>query len=83
MYKRQPIYQTATFAHYGVGRSTGYDLSLIHILLMIVEVIGEVLLPKFMANIINIGAANQDVPYIITMGIVMVVTCLLYTSRCV
>ena len=20
-----PIYQTATFAHYGVGRSTGYD----------------------------------------------------------
>ena len=43
-------------------------------LLMIVEVIGEVLLPKFMANIINIGAANQDVPYIITMGIVMVVT---------
>ena len=50
---------------------------------MIVEVIGEVLLPKFMANIINIGAANQDVPYIITMGIVMVVTCLLYTSRCV
>ena len=46
-------------------------------LLMIVEVIGEVLLPKFMANIINIGAANQDVPYIITMGIVMVVTALL------
>ena len=44
---------------------------------MIVEVIGEVLLPKFMANIINIGAANQDVPYIITMGIVMVVTALL------
>ena len=46
-------------------------------LLMIVEVIGEVLLPKFMAKIINIGAANQDVPYIITMGIVMVVTALL------
>lgn len=46
-------------------------------LLMIVEVIGEVLLPKFMANIINIGAANQDVPYIVTMGIVMVVTALL------
>lgn len=46
-------------------------------LLMIVEVIGEVFLPKFMANIINIGAANQNVPYIITMGIVMVVTALL------
>lgn len=46
-------------------------------LLMIVEVIGEVLLPKFMANIINIGAANRDIPYIIEMGIVMVITALL------
>ena len=46
-------------------------------LLMIVEVIGEVLLPKFMANIINIGAANRNVPYIIGMGIVMVITALL------
>ncbi|MBO5056205.1 MAG: ABC transporter ATP-binding protein [Lachnospiraceae bacterium] len=46
-------------------------------LLMIVEVIGEVLLPKFMANIINIGAANRDIPYIIGMGIVMVITALL------
>lgn len=45
--------------------------------LMIVEVIGEVLLPKFMANIINIGAANRDVPYIIGMGIVMVITAIL------
>ncbi len=46
-------------------------------LLMIVEIIGEVLMPKFMANIINIGAANHDVPYIIRMGIVMVITALL------
>ena len=46
-------------------------------ILMIVEVIGEVVLPKFMANIINIGAANHDVPYIISMGIVMVITALL------
>lgn len=46
-------------------------------LLMIVEVVGEVLLPKFMANIINIGAVNHDVPYIIGMGAVMVVTALL------
>lgn len=43
-------------------------------ILMIVEVVGEVLLPKFMANIINIGAANHDVPYIISMGAVMVLT---------
>ena len=46
-------------------------------LLMIVEVIGEVMLPKFMANIINVGAANKDVPYIIGMGVVMVITALL------
>ena len=46
-------------------------------LLMIVEVIGEVALPKFMANIINIGAAEHNVPYIITMGIVMAATALL------
>jgi ATP-binding cassette subfamily B protein len=44
---------------------------------MIVEVIGEVILPKFMANIINIGAANRDVPYIIGMGAVMVLTAVL------
>lgn len=45
-------------------------------ILMIVEVVGEVLLPKFMANIINIGAANHNVPYIISMGAVMVLTAL-------
>lgn len=46
-------------------------------ILMIVEVLGEVLLPKFMANIINVGAANRNVPYIVGMGIVMVITALL------
>lgn len=46
-------------------------------ILMIVEVVGEVLLPKFMANIINIGAVNHNVPYIIGMGACMVVTALL------
>ncbi len=45
-------------------------------LMMIVEVVGEVLLPKFMANIINIGAVNHNVPYIIGMGAVMVLTAL-------
>lgn len=46
-------------------------------LLMIVEILGEVLMPKFMANIINIGAANHDVSYMIRMGSVMVVTAIL------
>ncbi len=43
-------------------------------IMMIVEVIGEVMMPKFMANIINIGAANHDVGYIIGMGGLMVLT---------
>ena len=43
-------------------------------IMMIVEVMGEVVLPKLMANIINIGAANHDVPYILSMGLVMLGT---------
>lgn len=46
-------------------------------MLMIVEVIGEVALPGLMANIINIGALNKDVPYIISMGITMIITAFL------
>lgn len=45
--------------------------------MMIVEVIGEVMLPAMMADIINIGAANRDIPYMITKGIMMVVTAFL------
>lgn len=45
--------------------------------LMIAEVIGEVLLPGFMANIINVGAAGQDVPYIVGMGLTMIATALM------
>lgn len=45
--------------------------------LMITEVIGEVLLPAFMAKIINIGAVEHNIPYIIGMGGIMLVTALL------
>lgn len=41
--------------------------------LMIMEVVGEVVLPAYMAKIINIGAANRDVPYIVETGITMVI----------
>ncbi len=44
--------------------------------LMLTEVLGEVLLPAFMADIINIGAVRHDIPYIMGMGIVMLVTAL-------
>lgn len=46
-------------------------------LLMIVEVVGEVFMPKLMANIINNGAANQDVGYILGAGAMMVVMALI------
>lgn len=41
---------------------------------MLVEVIGDVLLPYMLANIINRGVAGHDVAYIIKMGIGMVLT---------
>jgi len=46
-------------------------------ILMIVEVIGEVVLPKLMANLINQGAAYRDIPYIVGMGICMVLVAIL------
>ena len=46
-------------------------------ILMITEVVGEVFMPRFMADIINVGAANHDVGYIIGKGGMMVVTALI------
>lgn len=42
-------------------------------LLMIVEVLGDVVLPSLVAKIINVGAANRDIAYIVKIGIVMVI----------
>lgn len=42
--------------------------------MMIVEVIGEVMLPAMMADIINVGAANHDIGYIVSKGIMMAAT---------
>ena len=46
-------------------------------LLMIVEVIGEVVLPKLMANIINVGVTNGSVGYITGTGALMILVALL------
>lgn len=40
-------------------------------LFMIIEATGEFLLPFFNANIIDHGAANKDIPYIIQNGLIM------------
>lgn len=46
-------------------------------LMMIVEVIGEVVLPKLMANIINVGVTNGSAGYITGTGALMVLVALL------
>ena len=46
-------------------------------LMMIVEVIGEVVLPKLMANIINVGVVNGSVGYITGTGALMILVALL------
>lgn len=49
-------------------------------LLMLVEVFGEVMLPKLMSLIINNGVANRDKGYIVGVGIVMVLFTLLMAA---
>ena len=39
--------------------------------LMLVEVVGEVVMPKLLANIINTGIPNGDTAYIVQMGLAM------------
>lgn len=46
-------------------------------IMMIVEVVGEVFMPKLMANIIDYGVATKDYGYIITQGGLMVGVALL------
>ncbi|MBQ8972873.1 MAG: ABC transporter ATP-binding protein [Clostridia bacterium] len=46
-------------------------------LCMIIEVIGEILLPKLYANIVNIGIENGDVRYIVLTCLLMVLTAVL------
>ena len=43
-------------------------------LMMVTEVLGEILLPKFMSMIINHGVAQKDGGYILKMGLVMAIT---------
>ena len=46
-------------------------------LFMMIEACGEFVLPYINANIINIGAANSDVPYIIKNGVYMLIIAVL------
>ena len=49
-------------------------------LMMVTEVLGEILLPKFMSMIINHGVAQKDGGYILKMGRVMAITSFLMAA---
>ena len=49
-------------------------------LMMVTEVLGEILLPKFMSMIINHGLAQKDGGYILKMGLVMAITSFLMAA---
>ena len=44
---------------------------------MILEVLGEIILPYLMAQIVDVGIANRDSEYIIRIGIIMMVSALI------
>ena len=49
-------------------------------IMMVTEVLGEILLPKFMSMIINHGVAQKDGGYILKMGLVMAITSFLMAA---
>ena len=49
-------------------------------LMMVTEVLGEILLPKFMSMIINHGVAQKDGGYILKMGLMMAITSFLMAA---
>lgn len=49
-------------------------------LMMVTEVLGEILQPKFMSMIINHGVAQKDGGYILKMGLVMAITSFLMAA---
>lgn len=51
--------------------------SLLAPLFVVLEVVMEVLIPFFMASIIDIGMANENMPYILKMGGILVLAALL------
>lgn len=47
---------------------------------MIIEVLGDVIIPYLMAGIVDVGIANQDINYIVKTGIMMIVVALVAMS---
>jgi ATP-binding cassette subfamily B multidrug efflux pump len=46
-------------------------------ILMILEVLADIIIPYLMSLIVDVGIANQDINYIVRLGIIMIVSALL------
>lgn len=46
-------------------------------LFMILEVLADIIIPYIMSRIVDVGIVNQDIQYIVTLGITMIVAALL------
>lgn len=44
---------------------------------MILEVLADIIIPYTMSRIVDIGIVNQDIKYIVTLGIIMIISALL------
>ena len=44
---------------------------------MILEVLGDVIVPYLMSRIVDVGIANQDIDYIVKTGVIMILAALL------
>lgn len=44
---------------------------------MILEVVADIIIPYLMSRIVDIGIANQDIEYVVRLGIIMVIAALL------
>ena len=46
-------------------------------ILMILEVVADIAIPYLMAKIVDVGIVNQDVEYVVRMGLIMIVAAVL------
>lgn len=46
-------------------------------LFMILEVLADIIIPYIMSRIVDVGIVNQDIQYIVTLGVIMIIAALL------
>ena len=46
-------------------------------ILMILEVLADIIIPYLMSRIVDVGIVNQDIQYIVKIGIIMIISAIL------